>query len=195
MGEQNADNKPEDAREIDITLSGQAAEEATIEDAASVSDITALQKENADLKDRALRAFAEVENIRRRAEREVTEAKLYGASNFAREMLAFADNLHRAIESVSQDVRSDLPPSIAAFIEGVELTEKDFLSRLARFGVKPIDALGARFDPNQHEALFEMPDETKVAGTVAQVVEQGYLINDRVLRPAKVGVARGGPKS
>jgi molecular chaperone GrpE len=110
-------------------------------------------------------------------------------------MLAFADNLHRAIESVSQDVRSDLPPSIAAFIEGVELTEKDFLSRLARFGVKPIDALGARFDPNQHEALFEMPDETKVAGTVAQVVEQGYLINDRVLRPAKVGVARGGPKS
>lgn len=195
MGELNADNKPEDAREIDITLSGQAAEEATIEDAASVSDITALQKENADLKDRALRAFAEVENIRRRAEREVTEAKLYGASNFAREMLAFADNLHRAIESVSQDVRSDLPPSIAAFIEGVELTEKDFLSRLARFGVKPIDALGARFDPNQHEALFEMPDETKVAGTVAQVVEQGYLINDRVLRPAKVGVARGGPKS
>ena len=195
MGELNADNKPEDAREIDITLSGQAAEEATIEDAASVSDITALQKENADLKDRALRAFAEVENIRRRAEREVTEAKLYGASNFAREMLAFADNLRRAIESVSQDVRSDLPPSIAAFIEGVELTEKDFLSRLARFGVKPIDALGARFDPNQHEALFEMPDETKVAGTVAQVVEQGYLINDRVLRPAKVGVARGGPKS
>ncbi|GDX38367.1 protein GrpE [Methylocystaceae bacterium] len=195
MGEQNADNKPEDAREIDITLSGQATEEATKEDATSVSDITALQKENADLKDRALRALAEVENIRRRAEREVTEAKLYGASNFAREMLAFADNLHRAIESVSQDVRSDLPPSIAAFIEGVELTEKDFLSRLARFGVKPIDALGARFDPNQHEALFEMPDETKVAGTVAQVVEQGYLINDRVLRPAKVGVARGGPKS
>lgn len=195
MGEQNADNKPEDAREIDITLSGQATEEATKEDATSVSDITALQKENADLKDRALRALAEVENIRRRAEREVTEAKLYGASNFAREMLAFADNLHRAIESVSQDVRSDLPPSIAVFIEGVELTEKDFLSRLARFGVKPIDALGARFDPNQHEALFEMPDETKVAGTVAQVVEQGYLINDRVLRPAKVGVARGGPKS
>jgi molecular chaperone GrpE len=195
MGEQNADNKPEDAREIDITLSGQATEEATKEDATSVSDITALQKENADLKDRALRALAEVENIRRRTEREVTEAKLYGASNFAREMLAFADNLRRAIESVSQDVRSDLPPSIAAFIEGVELTEKDFLSRLARFGVKPIDALGARFDPNQHEALFEMPDETKVAGTVAQVVEQGYLINDRVLRPAKVGVARGGPKS
>jgi molecular chaperone GrpE len=195
MGEQNADNKPEDAREIDITLSGQATEEATKEDATSVGDITALQKENADLKDRALRALAEVENIRRRTEREVTEAKLYGASNFAREMLAFADNLRRAIESVSQDVRSDLPPSIAAFIEGVELTEKDFLSRLARFGVKPIDALGARFDPNQHEALFEMPDETKVAGTVAQVVEQGYLINDRVLRPAKVGVARGGPKS
>ena len=82
-----------------------------------------------------------------------------------------------------------------ALIDGVELTEKDFLSRLARFGVKKIEAMGARFDPNQHEALYEVPDESLPSGTVAQVVEQGYLIGDRVLRPAKVGVARGGPKS
>lgn len=196
MGEQNAENnKSEETKEIDIALSGQETEETAKVDGASGDDITALKQENADLKDRVLRALAEAENIRRRAEREVSEAKLYGAANLAREMLAFSDNLRRAIESVPQDVRSDLTPSLGALIEGVELTEKDFLSRLLRFGVKPIEALGVRFDPNQHEALFEISDETKVAGTVAQVVEQGYLINDRVLRPAKVGVARGGPKS
>jgi molecular chaperone GrpE len=196
MGEQDAEiNKSEETKEIDLALSGQATDETAREDGASGDDVAALKQENADLKDRVLRALAEAENIRRRAEREVSEAKLYGAANFAREMLTFADNLRRAIESVPQDVRSDLPPSLSALLEGVELTEKDFLSRLGRFGVKPIEALGARFDPNQHEALFEIPDETKIAGTVAQVVEQGYLINDRVLRPAKVGVARGGPKS
>ena len=196
MGEQNVENnQSEETKETDIDLSGQATDETAKVDGASGDDVAALKQENADLKDRVLRALAEAENIRRRAEREVSEAKLYGAANFAREMLAFADNLRRAIESVPQNVRSDLTPSLGALIEGVELTEKDFLSRLARFGVKPIEALGARFDPNQHEALFEIPDETKVAGTVAQVVEQGYLINDRVLRPAKVGVARGGPKS
>jgi len=196
MGEQDAEiNKSEETKEIDLALSGQATDETAREDGASGDDVAALKQENADLKDRVLRALAEAENIRRRAEREVSEAKLYGAANFAREMLTFADNLRRAIESVPQDVRSDLTPSLSALLEGVELTEKDFLSRLGRFGVKPIEALGARFDPNQHEALFEIPDETKIAGTVAQVVEQGYLINDRVLRPAKVGVARGGPKS
>ncbi len=196
MGDQDAEiNKSEETKEIDLALSGQATDETARVDGASGDDVAALKQENADLKDRVLRALAEAENIRRRAEREVSEAKLYGAANFAREMLTFADNLRRAIESVPQDVRSDLPPSLSALLEGVELTEKDFLSRLGRFGVKPIEALGARFDPNQHEALFEIPDETKIAGTVAQVVEQGYLINDRVLRPAKVGVARGGPKS
>lgn len=196
MGDQDAEiNKSEETKEIDLALSGEATDETARVDGASGDDVAALKQENADLKDRVLRALAEAENIRRRAEREVSEAKLYGAANFAREMLTFADNLRRAIESVPQDVRSDLTPSLSALLEGVELTEKDFLSRLGRFGVKPIEALGARFDPNQHEALFEIPDETKIAGTVAQVVEQGYLINDRVLRPAKVGVARGGPKS
>ncbi len=196
MGEQDTENnKSEETKEIDLALSGEATDETARVDGASGDDVAALKQENADLKDRVLRALAEAENIRRRAEREVSEAKLYGAANFAREMLTFADNLRRAIESVPQDVRADLTPSLSALLEGVELTEKDFLSRLGRFGVKPIEALGARFDPNQHEALFEIPDETKIAGTVAQVVEQGYLINDRVLRPAKVGVARGGPKS
>ena len=147
------------------------------------------------LKEKALRALAEAENVRRRAEREVADAKLYGVANFAREMLAFADNLRRAVESVPIETRDALDPAIAALVDGVELTEKDFLSRLTRFGVRKIDAEGARFDPNLHEALFEIPDETQPAGVVAQVVEQGYTIGDRVLRPAKVGVTRGGPRA
>ena len=93
------------------------------------------------------------------------------------------------------ETRAALEPAIASLVEGVEVTEKDFLSRLSRFGVKKIEAQGARFDPNQHEALFEIPDESQPAGTVAQVLEQGYVIGDRVLRPAKVGVTRGGPKA
>lgn len=154
-----------------------------------------LQAETAGLKDKLLRALAELENVRRRAEREVADAKVYGVANFAREMLAFADNLRRAVDSVPPEARAGLDPAVAGLIEGVELTERDFLSRLGRFGVKRIEAQGARFDPNQHEALFEIPDESLAAGTVTQVVEQGYTIGERVLRPAKVGVARGGPKA
>ena len=103
--------------------------------------------------------------------------------------------LRRALDSFPAEARATAEPHVAALIEGVELTERDFLSRLARFGVKKMEAQGARFDPNQHEALFEIPDESQPAGTVAQVIEPGYSIGERVLRPAKVGVTRGGPKA
>lgn len=159
-----------------------------------VADLEALQAEVASLKDKLLRTLAENENVRRRAEREVADAKLYGIANFAREMLTFADNLRRAVESLPAETRASLDTTVAALIDGVEVTERDFLSRLQRFGVKKIEAQGARFDPNMHEALFEIPDEAQPAGTVAQVMEQGYMIGERVLRPAKVGVTRGGPK-
>lgn len=182
------------ARERASTLS-QPSAESDISEPEPFTELENLYAENAGLKDRLLRSLAEVENVRRRAEREVADAKLYGASNFAREMLSFADNLRRAVESVPPATRAALDPSLASFIEGVEVTERDFLSRLSRFGVRPIEAMGARFDPNQHEALFEIPDETQPAGTVAQVVERGYMIGERVLRPAKVGVTRGGPKA
>jgi molecular chaperone GrpE len=174
---------------------GQPDAEAPIDAPEPFTELENLYAENAALKEKVLRAMAEAENVRRRAEREVVDAKLYGVANFAREMLAFADNLRRAVESVPAETRAALDPAVAALVEGVEVTEKDFLSRLARFGVKRIEALGARFDPNQHEALFEIPDEANPAGTVAQVVEQGYTIGERVLRPAKVGVTRGGPKA
>lgn len=156
--------------------------------------LEALQAENAEFKDRALRVMADMENLRRRTEREVADAKAYGVTSFARDMLTFADNLRRAVDAVPPDVREHAEPRLKSFIEGIELTERDFLSRLHRFGVKKLEPMGKRFDPNMHEALFEMPDESVPAGTIMQVVEQGYAIGERVLRPAKVGVSRGGPK-
>jgi molecular chaperone GrpE len=157
--------------------------------------LEALKSENAELKDRALRTLADMENLRRRTEREVTDAKAYGVTAFARDMLTFADNLRRAIDAVPEPLRDSADPALKSFVEGIELTERDFVSRLSRFGVKKMEPLGRRFDPNHHEALFELPDETVVSGTVMQVIEPGYLIGDRVLRPAKVGVSRGGPKA
>lgn len=157
--------------------------------------LEALQAENAELKDRSLRTLADMENLRRRTEREVGDAKAYGVTSFARDMLTFADNLRRAVEAVPSEVRDGAEPQLKSFVEGIELTERDFLSRLNRFGVKKLEPMGKRFDPNMHEALFEVPDESVPAGTVMQIVEQGYAIGERVLRPAKVGVSRGGPKA
>ncbi|HUI20263.1 MAG TPA: nucleotide exchange factor GrpE [Methylocella sp.] len=154
-----------------------------------------LQRENAELKDKVLRILAEMENQRRRAEREIADAKTYGVTSFARDMLTLADNLRRAAESAPQEAREQGGAVLKTLIEGMELTERDFLSRLGKYGVKKLEPLGAKFDPNMHEALFEVPDETAPNGTVVQVVEDGYAIGDRVLRPAKVGVSRGGPKS
>lgn len=154
-----------------------------------------LNAENAELKDRTLRTLAEMENLRRRTEKEVADSRVYGVTNFARDMLTFADNLQRAIASVPEEARANADAPLKAFIEGIELTERDFLSRLTKYGVKKIEPQGQKFDPNMHEALFEMPDPSVPAGTVVQVMEAGYSIGDRCLRPAKVGVARGGPKA
>ena len=153
--------------------------------------VEALNAENAQLKDRLLRAMAEMENLRRRTEREVADSRVYAVANFAREMIGVADNLRRALEAASPQAREAAP----ALIEGVELTEKDLLARLGRFQVKLLEPKGQKFDPNFHEALFEIPDETVPTGTVLQIVEPGYAIGERVLRPAKVGVSRGGPKA
>jgi molecular chaperone GrpE len=154
-----------------------------------------LTAENAELKDRTLRTLAEMENLRRRTEKEIADSRIYGVTNFARDMLTFADNLQRAVASVPDEARANADGPLKSFIEGIELTERDFLSRLAKYGVKKIEPQGQKFDPNMHEALFEMPDPSVPAGTVVQVMEAGYSIGDRCLRPAKVGVARGGPKA
>ena len=157
--------------------------------------IQALIAENASLKDKVLRTLAEMENLRRRTDKEVSDAKTYGVASFARDMLTFADNLKRALDNVPAPVREEADPALKSFVEGIELTERDFLSRLARHGVRKLDPKGQKFDPNFHEALFEAHDESVPPGTVSQVVEEGFAIGDRVLRPAKVGVTKGGQKA
>ncbi len=153
-----------------------------------------LERDNAELRDKLLRALADMENLRRRTEKEVADAKAYGTAALARDMLSFADNLHRVVDHVPPELR-DGSEAVRALLEGVELTERDFLARLAHHRIKKIEALGAKFDPNLHESLFEVPDDSVPTGTVVKVVDDGYMIGDRVLRPAKVGVSRGTAKS
>ena len=188
------ENNPTDPQ-ADLGAPAEASLEADAGEPNPFVVLQKLQQDNADLKDRVLRTLAEMENLRRRTEKEVADAKLYGVASFARDMLPFADNLHRIVENVPADLRESAGGATATLVEGLELTERDFLSRLARHGVKKLQPQGTKFDPNRHEALFEVPDENVPNGTVMQVVEDGYAIGDRVLRPAKVGISRGGPKA
>jgi molecular chaperone GrpE len=164
--------------------------------AAPEPDLTAqLEAEKADIKEKLLRTLADMENLRRRTEREIADARAYAVSNFARDMLTVADNFQRAIDSVPAQAREAGEPALKALIEGVELTERDMLKTLERHGVKRLDPEGQKFDPNLHQAMFEVPNPDVPAGTVVQVVQTGYVIGERVLRPALVGVAKGGPKA
>nr|WP_158815902.1 nucleotide exchange factor GrpE [Methylocapsa sp. S129] len=157
--------------------------------------VEALNAENASLKDRVLRTLAEMENLRRRTEREVADAKTYGVSAFARDMLNVVDNLTRALESLPDDARASADGALKSLIDGVELTARDLSVALGRHGVKKLEPQGEKFDPNFHQAIFETPDETLPSGTVTKVVQSGWTIGDRVLRPAMVGVSKGGPKA
>ena len=171
------------------------APQSSVNEPEPFTELENLYAENAGLKDKVLRTLAEMENMRRRTEREVADAKAYGVTSFARDMLTVADNLRRAVEYITPEVKEAADPSVKTLIEGVDLTERDFLSRLIKHGVKKLEPQGQKFDPNMHEALFEVPDPSVPNGTVVQVVEAGYSIGERCLRPAKVGVARGGPKA
>jgi molecular chaperone GrpE len=149
----------------------------------------------AELKDRLLRTLAEMENLRKRTAREVTDARLYGASAFARDMLGVADNMRRALDAVSPELRGSVEPGVKALIDGVELTERELIKALEKNGVRQFSPRGEKFDPNVHQAMFEVPNPTVPAGSVVEVVAPGYMMGDRVLRPAMVGVSKGGPKS
>jgi molecular chaperone GrpE len=157
--------------------------------------IEKLNVENTELKDRLLRALAEMENLRRRTEREVADARAYGVANLARDMLSVADNLARAIESFPAEERAAADAALKALIEGVELTERDLQAALGRHGVTKLSPEGEKFDPNFHQAMFEMPHETLPAGAVAQVMQSGWKIGERVLRPALVGISKGAAKT
>ena len=171
----------------------QPAAQAAEPDAFAV--IEKLNAENAELKDRLLRALAEMENLRRRTEREVADARAYGVANLARDMLSVADNLARALDSFPAEERAAADAALKALIEGVELTERDLQAALGRHGVTKLSPEGEKFDPNFHQAMFEMPHETVPAGAVAQVMQSGWKIGERVLRPALVGVSKGGVKT
>jgi molecular chaperone GrpE len=159
------------------------------------SPVAQLEAEKIDLKEKLLRTLADMENLRRRTEREVADARTYAVANFARDMLTVADNFQRAIGSVPADSRAGGDPAFKALIEGIELTEREMLKTLERYGVRRIDPQGERFDPNLHQAMFEVPNPDVPSGTVVQVVQTGYVIGERVLRPALVGVAKGGAKA
>jgi len=152
--------------------------------------IQKLNEENVELKDRLLRALAETENVRRRGERERVDAGQYAVTRFARDMLEIADNFARALGHLPQAVRDAADPQIRSVIEGVEVTERQLMNTLAKHGVKPIETDGAKFDPNLHQAVAEVPGEGKPAGAIVNVVQSGYTISDRLLRPAMVTVAR-----
>ena len=154
----------------------------------------ALKTENAVLKDKALRALADFENLRRRAERDGADARAYAVTRFAGDMLPVADNLRRALEAIPARDLAAADGAFKTFIEGIELTERDLYSHLARHGVKKLEPMDTKFDPNFHQAIFEIPDESVPHGTVRQVMQTGFSIGDRVLRPAMVGVSKGGPK-
>ncbi|HXX04182.1 MAG TPA: nucleotide exchange factor GrpE [Xanthobacteraceae bacterium] len=149
----------------------------------------------AELKDKLLRTLAEMENLRRRTEREVTDARLYGIAGFARDMLAVADNMRRALDTVTPQVRASAEAGVKALVEGVELTERELLKALEKNGVRQFSPRGEKFDPNLHQAMYEVPNASVPAGNVAEVVAPGYMIGERVLRPAMVGVSKGGAKA
>ena len=156
--------------------------------------VVRLVKENEELKDRALRVTAEMENLRRRTARDVHDARSYAIANFARDMLSVSDNLRRAIDAIPAEAKASGDAGFAALIEGVEMTERAMLAALERHGVKKLAPEGEKFDPNFHQAMFEVQNSDMPANTVVQVVQPGFSIGERVLRPAMVGVSKGGPK-
>jgi molecular chaperone GrpE len=157
--------------------------------------VETLARESAENKDKLLRSLAEMENLRRRTERQVADARDYAITAFARDVLAVADNMNRALAAIEPELREKAEPGVKALLEGVELTERELLKVLDKHGVKKFEPKGEKFDPNLHQAMYEVPDPSLPNGTVAQVVQAGYLIGERVLRPALVGVAKGGPKA
>jgi molecular chaperone GrpE len=148
----------------------------------------------AEYKDKLLRVLADMENLRRRTAREIADTRTYGISAFARDILAVADNMDRALQALDTELREKADAGVKALLDGVELTERELHKVLEKHGVKKFEPLGEKFDPNLHQAMFELSDPSVPAGTVAQVVQPGYMIGERMLRPALVAIAKGGPK-
>ncbi|WP_423065655.1 nucleotide exchange factor GrpE [Devosia sp. CN2-171] len=185
--------KPEDDKAAAAATETQGAETNTpTEEAAAVDPTETLKAENSELRDKLLRTVAEMENLRKRTEREVSDTRSYAIAGFARDMLTATDSLSRALLVLPAEARENADGAMKSLIEGIEMTEREMQRLLAKHGVKPIEAEGQKFDPHKHQAMFEVPDPSRPEGTVVQVVQAGFAIGDRVLRPAMVGVAKGG---
>lgn len=153
------------------------------------AEITALKEEAGKLKDQLLRTFAEMDNLRKRMEREKAEATLYAASNFARDILSVSDNMERALATAEADHLKEATEPVKNLVAGVEMTNRELLNVFERHGITRIDPMGEKFDPHYHQAVFQVPTNDAAPGTVMQVMQAGFKIGERVLRPAMVGVA------
>jgi molecular chaperone GrpE len=162
--------------------------------AAEADPMEKLAREVSDLRDRLLRSLAEMENLRRRTEREVADTRVYAVAGFARDVLGVADNMARALQAPATELRQRADAGVKALLDGIELTERELLKVLEKHGVRKFEPHGEKFDPNLHQAMYEVPDTSLPPGTVAHVVQAGYMIGERVLRPALVAVAKGAPK-
>ena len=185
---------PEPTDEINRQSEAEAAQETSPEPTAE-DRVAQLEAEKTELRDQLLRTVAEMENLRKRTEREIADTRSYAIAGFARDMLVATDNLSRALMVIPAEARETAEGTLKSLIEGIEMTEREMQRLLQKNGVIPIIAEGEKFDPHRHQAMFEVPDPSVPEGTVVQVVQAGYAIGERVLRPAMVGVAKGGGKS
>ena len=189
----NPSNDP--SMQSDASETAPGTDGTASEIAREAAQIAALHGEIAELKDRYLRAVADTENLRKRAEREKQDAAQFAFSRFARDLLSVADNFERALEAMKPEARAALSPEALSVIEGIEATHRQLLSTFERFAIKKISAMGQKFNPNLHEAIAELPIPNQVPGTVIAVAENGYVIGERLLRAAKVAIAAQMPQS
>ena len=176
-----------EAPETDTPETETATEQKDGQDAEAAPSV---EDRLAETNDQLLRALAELENTRRRADRDRAEALKYGAASFARDMLGVADNLQRALNAVAELDQDTLPDAAKSLLEGVAATERDLIASMGRHKVSPVSPMGEKFDANIHEAMFEAPGTGQPAGTIIEVIETGYMMDERLLRPAKVGIAK-----
>ena len=175
--------------------SAAASEAADTQPAAEPVDaLVEAQRQAAEFKDKLLRTLAEMENLRKRTEREVADTRQYAIATFARDVLAVADNMHRALDAIGDELRQSPDSKVKALVEGVDLTERELMKILERNGVRKFSPQGEKFDPNLHQAMYEVPDSEAAPGSVAQVIQAGYMLGERVLRPAMVAVVKAAPK-
>ncbi len=171
----------------------ETTEKNSIELERALDKIRRLEEELSDVKDKMLREAAEVENIRRRSQKEREDAKKFSIASFAKDLLDVSDNFSRALEAAPKN-RDELDDHMKSLLEGIEATQRAMIKIFEKNGIKEISSIDEKFDPNLHEVMFEVPTPDKEDGTIIQILETGYTLNDRLLRPARVGVSKNSDK-